>query len=70
MNEYVVWITEETTGKFYFTAENEQDAKFMLEQLQMGNLSLDDFRDTDFKIKEEGIQVDPEEVVELEQFNS
>lgn len=48
---YVVWVTEEVTKKVWFDADGIAEASDLIEQIELGELNIEDLPNVDEKIK-------------------
>jgi hypothetical protein len=69
MATFTFWYSETYTNKGWFTADNEDEARKLLEQVQDGELSPDDLPDFGFKDKGYELDISPETLDQIEETN-
>ena len=65
MPSYEIWYSESYTYKAWFDAENKEEAVKLLEQVQNGDLMIDDLPEFGNKDKGYELELGPSEVEEL-----
>jgi hypothetical protein len=51
MKDFIVWYSQEESGKIYFSAESMAEAKALIEKVKEGELEVEDLPNYDRKIK-------------------
>ena len=65
MATYELWYSESYTYKAWFTADSKEQAVKLLQQVQDGDIQIEDLPDFDKKDKGYELDIEPSEVGEL-----
>ena len=66
MPTYTFWYSETYTNKGWFTADNLEHAKKLLEEIEQGEASFDELTDWGYKDKGYDLDIDPVSIEEID----